>query len=242
MSVAQATKSLDPNRKKIGIVVPVLNYFQGFADMIMSISTEHDWHLYLQPQYFRQVPLAKAWNDGAKQAFLDGCDYALVCNDDILFAPDCIDAMIREFERLTPEIVMVTPTNILAAVGDKYAILGYHKPADEPITISDHPNFSCFLIAPDYFSQIGTFDEKFTPAWFEDNDAHRRITLSGHRAICTTAAPMVHVGGVTTKLMERPDSGVSQQHYVEKWGGLPFPASETFHTPYNDPTKNWRDW
>lgn len=236
-------------RKKIGIVVPVLNYFMGLPDLMISIKTKHEYQVFVQPQYIQQIPLAAAWNRGCDLAWANGCDYALVCNDDILFAPDCIDTMIEEYERLRPEgVIMVTPNNIFGQLGNsKYAILDYAAPGDQVGTVSEHPNFSCFLVTSEYFDLVGRFDEKFAPAWYEDNDSHRRATLLGLREICTTAANSVHLGGTTTRLMPNPDSGESQRHYIEKWGGMPIThptdlPKEHYLTPYNDATKTVKEW
>lgn len=239
---------IDPTT--IGIIVPVLNYFQGFVDLMLSVKTKYQYRVYVQPQYIGQVPLAAVWNKGCRDAFADGCHYALVCNDDILFSPDCIDKMVEEYDRLrhSDNVIMVTPNNIMAQVGDKYQILNYEIPEGTETSWSEHPNFSCFLITPEYFDVVGSFDEKFTPAWYEDNDSHRRATLAGFKEICSTACASVHIGAVTTKMMANPDSGTSQAHYIEKWGGLPathmradLPV-ESYLTPYNDPTKTIKDW
>lgn len=228
---------------KIGVVVPVLNYFEGFADFMLSLKSSHELIVYVQPQWITQVPLSAAWNKGAKEAFAEDCDFALICNDDILFAPDCIDNMVEEFERLQSEnVIMVTPNNIWGELQpNKYAILNYSLPDDHQTTVADHPNYSCMLIGSDFFEEVGEFDENFNPAWFEDNDSHRRIGLAGKRAITSTACPTVHLGGVTTSLLPVPaSSGVSRDHYITKWGGLP--GQEKWEHPYNDNSKNWRDW
>lgn len=233
---------LSKTKRKIGIVIPVLHYFEGACELLASVKTRHDYTVIVMPQWRAQVPLSKAWNDGAQQAFDMGCDYALVCNDDIMFAPQCIDNMVAEYERLRPteKVIMVTPNNIFAQLPNKYDILSYQTP-DDPYTWAEHPNFSCFLITPEYFEKIGKFDENFNPAWYEDNDSHRRATLAGYKEITTTAAPQVHIGGVSTSMLPHPaNSEASRQHYVAKWGGIP--GGEAFATPYNDPTKTVKDW
>lgn len=235
---------------KVGITVPVLNNFRGFTDLVSSIKTKHEYGIYVRPQYRHQVPLSQAWNEGALQAFADGCDYALVCNDDIMFAPQTIDALIEQYERLhaKEQVIMVTPNNILGELGDPYAILDYQLPEGHEPTFSDHPNFSCFLVTPEYFVTVGYFDHNFAPAWYEDNDSHRRATLAGVREITTTAAPMVHIGGVSTHMIEdNPGSGASQSYYIRKWGGIPVShpldvQKEHFATPYNNPELGIRDW
>lgn len=229
---------------KIGIGFAVLNNFRGFTETIQSIKTKHDYRIYVAPQWRAQVPLAEAWNTIADQAFADGCDFALICNDDILFSPETIDAMVDKFLELheTEKVVMVTPNNIKAELADPYDILTYKRDDSVPATWAEHPNFSCFLIHKTYFELIGRFDENFTPAWYEDNDAHRRINLLGYKAITTTAAPQVHFGGVATSMMTNPDSSISREYYIHKWGGIPWPASEQFTHPYNDPSMSPREW
>jgi hypothetical protein len=229
---------------KIGIVVPILNNFLGFTDLVSSIKTKHDYAVYVEPQYRAQVPLAAAWNRGALKAFEDGCDYALVCNDDIMFAPECIDNMVSEYERLwSDKVIMVTSNNILGELGDPYKILDYRLPERQEVTFSDHPNFSCFLIDQEYFARIGTFDENFDPAWWEDNDAHYRAHLLGYKLITTTAAPMVHLGAQTTSLMANPPSSAkSEGYFFDKWGSKRRDLNENFKTPYNDPNLTAKDW
>jgi hypothetical protein len=235
-------------RKKIGIVVPVLNYFEGLPDLMLSVKTRHEYMVYVQPQYYQQVPLSRAWNRGMIDAFKDGCDYALVCNDDIMFAPTCIDTMVEEYERLRPEgVIMLTPNNIMGQVNGRYDILSYYMPKDTETSVSEHPNFSCFLVTPEYLETVGYFDENFTPAWYEDNDSHRRAKLLGLREVCSTKCVSVHIGGVTTRLMPNPNSGESQRYFIEKWGGIPetHPVNvqkEHFPTPYNDPSFSVSDW
>lgn len=234
---------------KIGIIFATINNFRGLAEAIHSIKTAHDYRIYIVDQWRWNRPLAKAWNDGARLAFEEGCDYALICNDDILFAPECIDALVSELIRLRPEnVLMTSPNNIILELADPYAILQYQRKNTDPIGISDHPNFSCFCVGPEYFELVGTFDENFVPAWFEDNDAHRRAELLGYRLVATSAAPQVHFGGQSTAQLENPDSTKSREYYVRKWGGLPVShpvaeeEKETFTHPFNDPAISPKDW
>ena len=160
-----------------------------------------------------------------------------------MFAPECIDNLVSEFKRLKDEkVIMVTANNILGQMPDKYAILNYYLPKEQPTSVSDHPNFSCFMIGRDFFEQVGTFDEKFYPAWHEDNDMHYRIHLAGLRAISTTACPSIHIGGVSTAKMPTADSSASANHYFTKWGSMNRNLSEAFSHPYNDSNKSYKEW
>lgn len=234
---------------KVGLVFTPMNNFKGCIEGIWSAKSKRDLQVYIQPQWIEPRPsLSAAWNNGAKQAFDDGCSYAVVCNDDILFSPDTIDGMIDEYERLreSDNVIMVTPNNIKLQLADPYQILTYERP-DDPFTYSEHPNFSCFLIAPEFFDILGTFDENFYPAFYEDNDMHRRAMLLGYKLIMSTAAPQVHFGGVSTSMAGGIDSGASQAYYVEKWGGIPYShhvdaQKEHFEHPYNAQTLTPKDW
>lgn len=238
-------------RLKVGLVFTPMNNFRGCIEGIWSAKSKHHLEIYIESQWIEpKKTLAQAWNDGSKRAFSDGCDYVVVCNDDILFSPDTIDAMIEQYELLrdTENVIMVTPNNIKLELANPYDILTYERP-DQPFTFSENPNFSCFLIKPEYFDIIGEFDTNFNPAWFEDNCSHRRSILLGYKEITTTAAPQVHFGGVSTSMLpsNQRDSGASQVYYIKKWGGIPYShhnggTKEHFTHPYNNPNIPVNQW
>jgi len=229
---------------KIGIGFAVLNNFKGFAESVHSIKTKHDAIVYVKDQWRFNRPLSQAWNELALEAFEDGCEYALICNDDILFAPDCIDAMIRVHQELNESegVVMVTPNNILLELPNAEDILQYKLPEGTPSTWSEHPNFSCFLVARDFFEKVGLFDENFIPAWYEDNDSHYRSKLLGYKEICTNQAPMIHYGGVATSMMDNPNSQGSHDYFMKKWGSVTRSLQETFTHPYDDQNLSPAQW
>lgn len=232
---------------KIGVGIVTINNFQGAIETLESVRTQHEWTPYFWPQHRYQIPLAATWNRIAKSAFADGCDYALICNDDILFSPECIDNMVNQYEQLheAEQVIMVTPNNILfEVIDDPFRIQEYYLPEDTIFSWSNHPNFSCFLIAPKYFDEIGDFDENFNPAWYEDNDSHYRATLLGWNEITTTAAPMVHFGGVSTSMLgeRNPGAAISEQYYIKKWGSNRRDGTEAFTVPYNDSSLTPKDW
>jgi hypothetical protein len=230
---------------KIGIVVSPLNNFKGFCELVESVKSQHKIIWYIQPQHRHQVPLAESWNKGLRDAIADGCEYIAILNDDILLSPKTLDNMTECF---TDEVVLVSANNILGHLDNPYDIFTYNEQSKDLSTSSEHPNFSCFMITKDYIDKIGTFDENFIPAWFEDNDSHRRIKLLNYKAICTTYASCIHFGGVTTARMDNPSSSQSREYYIRKWGGLPesHPVpddlKEKFTHPYNDNNLTPKDW
>lgn len=226
----------------VGVVVPILNNFEGAAELLASIKTRHHWTPYVQPQWRAQVPLAAAWNRGFDQATERFDDYVLIVNDDVMLAPFTIDRMIDEYQRLRDRgVVLVSANNIIGQLSDPYQILEYEEKGE--VSWAEHPNYSCFLVASDFFKLVGRFDENFWPAWWEDSDSHYRIKLLGYHAITTTAAPSVHYGSVTTKrLPTPPDSGHSQAYFLKKWGSVNRTLDEVYETPYDDPKLSPKDW
>jgi GT2 family glycosyltransferase len=226
---------------KVGIVIPVLNQFKMAVDLIYSAkSNYHDVETFVIPNYRLNWTLSHAWNFGAASAFYKGCDYVLICNDDILLGRDCIDLLV-DFMEDHPECVVGTahnmrdriqPDEILTATFD-------HDP-----NFFEGPDFACFMINRTTFDEVGEFDSVFTPAYFEDNDYHHRILKSGNIAYNVLAAKFYHYGSQTQNsrpngIVTSPMFVANRQRYVDKWGGLP--GEEKFDTPYNDPSKTYKD-
>jgi len=227
---------------KIGIVFPVLNNFKGLAEAIASVQTAYDWTPYVYPNWRLNDPLAKAWNDASQWAIDEDCTHILICNDDILFSPWTIDALVAHLDE-NPKCVLVSGADQRAAYADPYQIFTAEKPTDAGV--SDHPDFACFMIRPDTFTHIGKFDENFVPAYFEDNDYHYRIDLLGYDAHATSAAPYYHFGSQTQNSAE----GVvvpsyifekNRDYFKDKWGGLP--GNETYTKPFDDAKLTPKEW
>lgn len=242
---------------KIGIVVPVLNNFHGFTELVESVkSKDHELLWYVQPQHRAQIPLAAAWNKGFRDAVADGCKYVAILNDDIMLSPECLDRMAQSFFFLPKNTVLVSANNILGQLATPHEIMIYkdedHYPLqyhDKNMNWSEHPNYSCFMVKADFFDKVGSFDENFNPAWYEDNDSHRRINLLGFKAVCTTYASCIHYGSITSSFLppDRRDSSISRAYYIRKWGGIPesHPTQEIkehFEHPYNDQKINAKEW
>lgn len=133
------------------------------------------------------------WNQLIKIALKWEATKILICNNDIVFGRHTIPGMIDGYDRLRKEddrTVMVTATNQtknpneLDSIQPKWA---YHE----------HPDFSCFMITPESIKRIGFFNTDYDPAFFEDNDMHWRILLSGYKAFGTDFAPYSHIASRT---------------------------------------------
>lgn len=101
--------------------------------------------------------------------------------------------------------------------------------------------FCVFLIKHSCVDKIGYFDERFWPAYFEDNDYHRRMKLGGVKELQVANASYDHVVSASLKTntaeeMEQHHKNFrrNQNYYHLKWGGLP--GAEIYDVPKDVPT------
>jgi GT2 family glycosyltransferase len=238
---------------KVALVVAVLNNHVEFTELVASAKThKNELKIYTQLQNRHQVPLAKAWNNGIREATADGCEYIIVSNDDVLFAPFTIDEMVErassslanyKLASSGKEPVLFAPLDVGETFDDPLEIIWSKKSTE--FKFREQELFSCFMITPRTIELVGTFDENFDPAWFEDNSYHRRINLGGFDVI-KFPVPYIHRGSTTTKKLTRPMNSLkSQQYYEAKWGSVNRsiePDGERFQTPYGNPNLTIRDW
>lgn len=102
----------------------------------------------------------------------------------------------------------------------------------------------CIALSSKLLAEIGTFDENFWPAYFEDTDYLWRMQLSGHWHPTQTPMPQRHIeagrvqdahgmllAGVVAHF------GALSHYYVRKWGGGP--GEETNDLAFGDQDPSW---
>ena len=170
--------------------------------------------------------LGEKWNLGVQACKDHGCDFALVCNNDILFHPQTIDNVVT---RLAQAKLDNENIGIVSAHNRRGSI----KPEDiftlalpEPPSEAESPDFSCFLIDIAVWEKIGKFPTIYEPCFFEDNHTHCELAKNGYRAITTTAAPYYHFGSVTQNsipggLCSSPRFETNRGIFKRLWGFIP---------------------
>jgi len=97
-------------------------------------------------------------------------------------------------------------------------------------------SFSVFILNKNLYSTIGTFDEIFYPAYYEDSDYLYRMKLHGIRQdIDDYLNPIdLAISSTREKAPELVDKAMQENRlrYIEKWGNSPL--LESFLTPYNN--------
>lgn len=93
--------------------------------------------------------------------------------------------------------------------------------------------FSNFFISRECFNVVGLFDEKFYPAYFEDNDYGRRCGLinKGRVAIKLTPKKSQKSSSIRKDPKLNRNFSKNRNYYIKKWGGPP--NKEKYNMPFN---------
>lgn len=95
-------------------------------------------------------------------------------------------------------------------------------------------NWCSFILPVETYQKVGKFDENFFPAYFEDNDYFRRMSLADVPIIVNPMLnPVIYRNSMTIQKSPELNSGFekNRQYYISKWGGQP--TQEKFNTPFN---------
>jgi GT2 family glycosyltransferase len=71
---------------------------------------------------------------------------------------------------------------------------------DAPADV-EQPAAACLMVRADVFDQLGGFDERFWPAWWEDVDFCRRLRDAGYRIRYVPDAVFQHQGGASVEAL-----------------------------------------
>lgn len=159
----------------------------------------------------RRCGVATSWNQFMRDTA--AYDRVIIANDDVFVHPDTIQRMMIAADEQPDEVFFA---------GDGHS----------------GNTFSFFLLTRKGYDEIGPFDERFFPAYFEDNDYSRRITLAGYKHVMVDGAIYDHIGSSTLKSYSREEEQLHHQqfranedYYKYKWGGPPH--KELYHLPFN---------
>lgn len=106
---------------------------------------------------------------------------------------------------------------------------------ENPADIYHSQNHFCaFIIDRWTFAELGPFDDRFWPAYYEDNDYVYRAKLAGKKVMPTPFLDPV-VFRNSQSIAKQPELNhnfnLNRQRYIEKWGGLP--NEEKYTVPFN---------
>ena len=245
------------NGKKLAIICPLLNCLDYTRQMLRSIPPVADYGLvfinngstdgteaYLKvfskspdaivKNYTENKGVAHAWNTGINLAIKKWDSEAyLIINNDILFHRVTIKKMLEALEE--KDVLLVSANNVKDKLNSPEALEQYIPPLTQDFR--ECPDFSCFMMKKEALVSVGYFDEKFYPAYYEDNDYHYRINRAGKRALNINTASYYHFGSQTikngeeVKRLTNANYMKNKEYYVSKWGGPP--GQEIYTRPFN---------
>lgn len=185
------------------------------------------------------------WNQGIEWGLAAGFTHFLVLNNDTLIGPKTVEGLYQRLVQTDVPVLLSSAVDVSGEVRAPEELLqSDHAVNNKVASEAPHPNFSCFMISKETVDKVGLFDEAFWPAYFEDNDYHRRLKLVAGDAsgVATTTAVFYHFGSRTqNEALGKPIVPGSKfeenrGYFARKWGGNP--GSEIFTNPFNDPSKD----
>lgn len=158
---------------------------------------------------------------------IEKSDYVGLFNNDLMFTPCWLPRMIEAFER-DPGIGLASPrinrdsridrSNYLHAYP---SLLRRHR---EVFTSNITPYFCCVMMRRTTFERIGLLDERFSPAFFEDDDYSFRSLYAGYRNGYVNTAFVLHnhcttSGGIPQRkaLIERNRRLFYDKHWLGRY-------------------------
>ncbi len=183
-------------------------------------------------------------NNGAEAA---SGKYLVFLNNDTVVTEDWLEELIRIFQlELDVGIVgakLIYPDGRLQEAGgivwrDGSAWNYGHgddpaKPQYDYVREVDYCSGACFAIPKDLFRELGGFDSRYAPAYFEDTDIALRVRETGKKVFYQPLSRVIHFEGITsgtdTSYGTKAYQVTNQQKFFERWEHI-----IKKHRPYKD--------
>jgi hypothetical protein len=151
--------------------------------------------------------LARSWNHALRWGFTNH-PAVVIANDDLLWGKTSYRALTEGIRYGEPD--MATTQNV--------------------------GGFVCFALTRPIVHKVGEFDERFFPAYFEDEDYRYRMKLAGLFPRSVDGCCIEHVESATIQAMPPDQKEIFKLHfqknlglYRQKWGGVV--GEETYSQP-----------
>jgi len=167
----------------------------------------------------KNLGVAKANNQGIRQAILDGCDQVLIINNDVEFESTLIEKLIKiqienKCSLVTPKMMYYdNPNHIWYAGSDFLKIKGF-LPIHKGMRQRDEGEFNgvfqveyaptcCLLVKKQVFEDVGLMDEKYF-VYFDDTDFLYRVLIDErHKLFYFSDVEFYHKVGSLTKSVDK---------------------------------------
>ena len=192
--------------------------------------------------------VAKANNQGIRQAILDGCDQLLIINNDVEFESTLIEKLIKiqikdKSSLVSPKMMYYDNPNHIWYAGSWFIKEKGYLPLHRGMRELDEGQYNkiidveyaptcCLLIKKEVFQDIGLMDEKYF-VYFDDTDFSYRVWKDGrHKILYYPHVEFYHKVGSLTKSFEKDEKKIyrgnfflqqnikNHIYFLKKIGGL----------------------
>ena len=214
------------------------------SDLNVEIIVVNDHSTDDTAEILAQVKGVRVLTNPKNLGFIDSCNngaaiaqgqYLLFLNNDTLVSPRCFEELLLTFQNkadaglvgaklLYPDGRLQEAGGIIwnDASGWNYGRLDDpEKPEYCYLREVDYCSGACIMVPRELFNDLGGFDTRFRPAYYEDCDLAFQIRQAGYRVYYQPLAQVTHFEGVTsgTDVSTNVKSYqlVNQQKLQEKW-------------------------
>jgi GT2 family glycosyltransferase len=205
----------------VGAVQPLLNQLELFDKLVIldnghqELRSDIENIIVVESEVNRGV--AGSWN-WVINNYKEGTDWILFLNDDIQLNPVQLHGIVPILENNPDKVLLCGPYYLSVFALNMNLI-------------------SQFNIEKSNADKMQIFDEKFYPAYFEDNDLIYRIFLTNPALMRFNVGSMCPAVCRNSQTIEydptlNKNYNLNQGYYITKWGGLP--GNEQFNKPFNE--------
>jgi GT2 family glycosyltransferase/glycosyltransferase involved in cell wall biosynthesis len=181
-------------------------------------------------------------------------DYVLFLNNDTIVTAGWLEALMRCIEDapraglvgaklVYPDGRLQEAGGIVFNDGSGWNVGRFENPADARFNFRrevDYCSGAAIVLRRDLFNRLGTFDARYTPAYYEDTDLAFAVRAAGLKVVYEPASTVVHFEGITsgtdTASGAKRYQAVNREKFVAKWAaalasqpapGTPIPRAAT---------------
>ncbi len=215
------------------------------------------------PQRLTDVAGIRTLRNAQNLGFIGSCnagaaiargEYVLFLNNDTIVTAGWLEALVRCIESapdaglvgaklVYPDGRLQEAGGIVFNDGSGWNVGRFENPTDARFTFRrevDYCSGAAILLRRDLFNQLGGFDSRYTPAYYEDTDLAFAVRAAGFKVYYEPAATVVHFEGITsgtdTASGIKRYQVVNREKFAAKWTdalarqpapGTPIPLAAT---------------
>ena len=167
-------------------------------------------------------------NNAAKHA---SGKYILFLNNDTEVQKDWLKNLLQLMESddkigiagpkfIYPDGILLEAGCIIWKDGESWQYGMFDNPDRPEYNYSRETDFisgACIIIKKELFYEIGGFDERYAPAYYEDADLAFEARKRGYKVVYLPSSVVIHYENITYKKYKPDDGQVNKEKFIQKW-------------------------